>query len=449
MANLSARMVPVPDRELISHFSHPLVKGAEFSSDDVKAVSKAVFMADESVFLIDHKREDHVVHSKLSRRLMSDPGFQGACRRKDRDAQMVIALKALKIEQRIDFLQVLDDLGYEDAEQLAKRDLRIAAKAVSDLKALAEDPGADVSAFAKELHAARARGDRAEKPDLELALLLIDRARHPEFMLQNEDTTPIQTPSPHEAAPTDEAKAVSGTETATERIESKAPMEKPDLGEELYDDVIRGPELEVLIRSSHGANMDDAIKKAESNKRAMSSNLLIDSALVESQRWRAVESGLSCWTGTMAAYEAPNVPFGPYVEFTDPATGLRYVLKVPEKYMGVKNGVLVAEHPYFTIDAQGNDRIVHAARLDLIERFPSETMGWYLTDPQHGIPFGDQVDRNLPGARYPWRVGKRVGLIARDSGALKAGPRSVLLNIKPSSAVFGVIVEASIMEPPL
>jgi len=144
----------------------------------------------------------------------------------------------------------------------------------------------------------------------------------------------------------------------------------------------------------------------------------------------------------MTAYEEVGKPFSRLVEYIDDKTGIRYVFPVPDEFVGVKNGLLVVEHPDFTLEADGNSRIVRAARVELIEKFPAAYDRWYLTDPKHGIPFGEIVNSSNANARWLWRIAKSVGLVARDYVDLSG--RLVDLDGRPS-ALFGVACESRVL----
>jgi len=92
---------------------------------------------------------------------------------------------------------------------------------------------------------------------------------------------------------------------------------------------------------------------------------------------------------------------------------LKYLFPVPQNFRGKKDCILVAEHPDYSLEIKGDERIVRTAVVDLIERFPAESQKWYLADPKHGIPFGEQVDSSDSNARRLWRIEKRVGSVAR------------------------------------
>jgi len=148
----------------------------------------------------------------------------------------------------------------------------------------------------------------------------------------------------------------------------------------------------------------------------------------------------------MAAHEEPGKSFEKWIEYTE--TGLRYLFAVPDEFVGVKDGLLVAEHPDFMLRAEGNDRIVLASKVELIEKFPAASEKWYLADSKHGIPIGEEVGVSNPVARYLWRIDKRVGLVARgyDYNGCDLR-RNVYGNFRPGDGL-GVVVEISETDAP-
>ncbi|NYZ73869.1 hypothetical protein H0O00_01880, partial [Candidatus Micrarchaeota archaeon] len=139
---------------------------------------------------------------------------------------------------------------------------------------------------------------------------------------------------------------------------------------------------------------------------------------------------------------------GKTIEYVDSETGTRYVFPVPEEHVGKKNVVLVAEHPNFTLETDGNTRVVQAKEIGIVSEFPVASENWYLGDPKYDIPTGKKVDGSNGAARYLWRIEKRVGLVARGDdyygdcyGGGGYGRRGVVLDYAPSDA-FGVAVEA-------
>ena len=204
--------------------------------------------------------------------------------------------------------------------------------------------------------------------------------------------------------------------------------------------------LAVFIKNENGVPMEEAIRRAGEAGVVMASNKRMAKAL-DSREWVGVREGLSCWTGTMVAYEEPEKAFGKIVEYTDDKTRIRYVFPVPNEFVGVKNGLLVVEQPDFTLEIDGNDRIVKTSRADLIEKFPSANINrWYLVDSKYELPYGVPYGDLLCGhGAYLDRIAKRVGLLVRYGGRsgvdVDLRMACVCANDPPSNA-FGVVVES-------
>ena len=226
-------------------------------------------------------------------------------------------------------------------------------------------------------------------------------------------------------------------EEKQKELDKKKPEPKP-IHEESW---IKGPKLEVFIPKNPGATMEEALARAEKEKRVIASNKRLDQALVGSDEWKSMQAAFYCWSGTMTAYEKPGKKFGKTVEYVDDKTNIRYVFEVPSQYVGEKDSILVSEHPDYKLEMDGNNRIIRAAVVDLIERFPASG-GWYLTDSKHGIPIGDSVDSSDSNERYLFRIEKRVGLSARVFNCFGIS-RNVVLGDAPSVSI-GVAVECPV-----
>ncbi|HLC68699.1 MAG TPA: hypothetical protein VJH24_02570 [Candidatus Bilamarchaeaceae archaeon] len=203
---------------------------------------------------------------------------------------------------------------------------------------------------------------------------------------------------------------------------------------------VRGPYLRVLVSSANGVPFERALVLAEGANGVIASNKRLDKALVGSGEWQRVKEVFTAWSGTMTAYVAPGQRLGRQVEYTDFGTNYRWVFSVPEAHQDKTNAILVAEHPDYTLELDGNNRVVHAAKVDLVEAFPVKN-DWYFVDSVHGIPTGREVDSQ--DSRYLWRIDKRVGPVARyfyDNTLYSR--QSAGLYDRPSDG-YGVAVEAS------
>jgi|SRR5208283_4844389 len=196
----------------------------------------------------------------------------------------------------------------------------------------------------------------------------------------------------------------------------------------------RGPNLAIFVKRVDGIPIEEAISKAAGL--VIASNKRLDKALVGSGEWEGIRDAFACWSGTMVGYDKPDQELGKTIEYVDSRSGIRYVFPVPEEHAGKKNVALVAEQN-FTLETDGNNRIVQAETVGIVTGFPVATDRWHLVDPEYGIPHGEEVDSSNPEARCLGRRGNRVCLIARASSSR----RNVVLNGRPSYGL-GVAVEA-------
>ncbi|MFA5050203.1 MAG: hypothetical protein WC501_04310 [Candidatus Micrarchaeia archaeon] len=199
---------------------------------------------------------------------------------------------------------------------------------------------------------------------------------------------------------------------------------------------VSGPNLAILIKRSNGVPFEEGLRRANEENRVIASNARLSKALVGSDEWQKLRAVFVCWSGTMTAYVEADTKLPEKVEYTDPTTGHRWVFSVPEQHRGKKNAILVAEHPDYTLEIDGTNRVVHATSVDLVKNFPKSD-GWYMGDPKHDIPVVSQTGSD----RYLWRVAKRVGPVARGCGLYGDGRRGVGLDFGPSVGL-GVAVEA-------
>ena len=210
-------------------------------------------------------------------------------------------------------------------------------------------------------------------------------------------------------------------------------------------DFVRGPRLEVLVPKSRGVPFDKALRVAEQGRRVIASIARISKALVGSDEWHRIRGVFECWTGTMTAYAKPGERLGATIEYVDPETNERWVFPVPKQFVGMKDVILVAEHPDYTLEKDGKNLVVQAGAVDIVENFPSRTERWYIGDSKHGIPQGDEASGNETSAIYLWRIDSRVGPVERGNYYWWLnnynGRRDVYLYDRPSFA-FGVAVEA-------
>ncbi|NYZ73976.1 hypothetical protein H0O00_02450, partial [Candidatus Micrarchaeota archaeon] len=117
---------------------------------------------------------------------------------------------------------------------------------------------------------------------------------------------------------------------------------------------VSGPNLAVFVKHSKGIPMEEALRRVDEAGLVIALNKRLSKALVGSEEWRSISEVFACWSGTMTAYDKPDQKLGKTIEYVDSETGTRYVFPVPEEHVGKKNVVLVAEHPNFTLETDGN-----------------------------------------------------------------------------------------------
>lgn len=205
---------------------------------------------------------------------------------------------------------------------------------------------------------------------------------------------------------------------------------------------IRGSRMAVFIEANPGVPMVEGTKRADEANLVMVSNKRISRAT--SQEWSGISKAFRLWTGTMTGYSEPEKKLGQAIEYLDERMGRRIVFPVPPEYRNEKNAILVAEHPDYTLESDGNNIVVHANKVGIVMSFPAKD-GHYAVDPEHGIPCGNelvhwsyilhhiQVERKFDwfrvdvkngdrtyagqvGTSYLERIDKRVGNIFRTEG---------------------------------
>ncbi len=197
----------------------------------------------------------------------------------------------------------------------------------------------------------------------------------------------------------------------------------------------RGSELRILVARRSGVPFERALVLAEGARGVIASNTRLSKASGSSREGRRIRSAFPCWTGTMTAYVEPGKKLGTQVEYVDPNTSYRWVFPVPEAHQDRRNAILVVEHPDYNLEVDGRNRVVHASTVDLVSKFPKEG-GWYLADPEHGIPTGKRVNSDQSGSLA--RIVKRVGPVAR--GYIAYNEQAIFLSYSPSGCL-GVVIE--------
>lgn len=181
--------------------------------------------------------------------------------------------------------------------------------------------------------------------------------------------------------------------------------------------------LHVFIKYKNGVCFEEGLRRAGGHNLTIASNHDVDEWLNSEKR-----NTSACWTGTFVAYEKPGKAFEESVVYTNPSTNQRYVFPVPKEYRGLKNAILILEHPGFTLETDGKDRIVVPSKtrsLGVLEHFP-EKEGRYLKDEKYALPVGRKAERSNQDSRYLWRCDSRIGSVLRNSSV----PRGVDLDIR-------------------
>ncbi len=208
--------------------------------------------------------------------------------------------------------------------------------------------------------------------------------------------------------------------------------------------------VEVFRAYAQGLSAVEGIMQAANEGLVVASNLTIDAVLSGDGR-RSIPELFPCWIGTMTGYTKAGAKLGKEVVHTDSQTGERWIFPVPEQFREERNSLLVMEHPDYALVRDGKDILVEPtdiARVSLVSQFPESSNGWYLVDPQHGIPTGSQADSQNPVSRYLWRLAEgRVGAVARGNSILCNSRRLVNLYNQPSVG-FGVAVETPAEQGP-
>jgi serine/threonine protein phosphatase PrpC len=169
-------------RDGVTSHTHPALAGMEFTPGEFEKAVRALLAADQTVFITDRRGKPPAGGTNLSNSLAINPDFIKACRSFDRVAQLSICLERLKLEQRVGLLMISEETDRDSAIDIAWDDIHCARLAISSLRSQEKSP---LTNLAKGMQEARKK-DRALKiSDFELALRLIDEARHPELDAEN------------------------------------------------------------------------------------------------------------------------------------------------------------------------------------------------------------------------------------------------------------------------
>lgn len=204
------------------------------------------------------------------------------------------------------------------------------------------------------------------------------------------------------------------------------------------------PRLELLRSFREGVCGEDAISLAQKSNKILASNIALD-FLLSINKGGLADAGWY-WTGTLLAYEKAGAPFGEELRYYDRSTGFEYIVPVPKKFQGKTDCAIASNHPDFSLEIKGSQRIFKAVRLDLLEDFP-QLADFYRIDPRYGIPFGNPVETSISDARYFYRDESHVSLIARSvgDGIKRPGDWRTIMCF-PFSVLFGVVSMGAINE---
>lgn len=200
--------------------------------------------------------------------------------------------------------------------------------------------------------------------------------------------------------------------------------------------------------------MEEALLKADGANRVIASSKMHSHLMFyHNCEWLSIRNKFPVWTGTMTGYVKPDRTFRDeaeriasidnnfYIVYEDPKTSIRYLFPVKDGRLDRKDCILAVNHPDFELVTDGNDRIVRADKIDLIEQFPGSN-GCYLGDNRYDLPAG-RVQKDPPLAKDLRRIEKRVGLAAFGWHLIYTIRKQEVidLSLSPSTAI-GLAVEA-------
>jgi hypothetical protein len=193
----------------------------------------------------------------------------------------------------------------------------------------------------------------------------------------------------------------------------------------------------------NGVSFAEALRLAREQKRIIPSNKFLDQFLTKGPLEGGVN--LSFHSGTMSAYVKPDEPFKAEVKYTDKKTGHEWIFPVPSPFQNEKNAILVAEHPNYAVEVEGNKCIIHVEKnnIILVKNFGREN-GWYVCDEATGIPTGkgkDFWEEGNGSQRYLHREEAHIGPVDRAYNSFYTYPGQDIFLNKPPSSEFVVLVE--------
>lgn len=103
-----------------------------------------------------------------------------------------------------------------------------------------------------------------------------------------------------------------------------------------------------------------------------------------------------------------------YIAQSEAKTGLTLHFPVPEKFLCLKDVILVLAHEDMNL-ALGTSNAFILAKPERIVQLPFPARdGSYLLDGVYGLPTGQCVRPSIPGARVLKRTGQRIGALGRE-----------------------------------
>jgi hypothetical protein len=193
-----------------------------------------------------------------------------------------------------------------------------------------------------------------------------------------------------------------------------------------------------FLKGLNALPMDEALSRAGESGAILSTNKGISIALLSGEKPKEAST---FWTGTMAGYREPGKKLGSTIEYSDPKTRHLYVFPVPEDFRGMKDVVLVAEHPDVRLERTGSASVIEAKKISAVGPFP-HTDGWYAGDPAFDIPCGKEISGMDKKARHLVRQDHHVGLIVRECGPDGIRDRDIGMTSRPSYPLGIMLVSA-------
>lgn len=157
-------------------------------------------------------------------------------------------------------------------------------------------------------------------------------------------------------------------------------------------------DVEIIRGRSNQVTFFEALKLIPEGKRLIT-NKECDMILQNKEELEKHKDLFDCWADPTLIYEASDKPFGEFIKTP------YFIMDIPKQFQGMKNVALAisSSHYKFQDDKYGNKFIrPEEDKIKLIQNFPSNN-GWYNTDPETGVPYGQEISSSNPEARYLYR----------------------------------------------